>query len=202
MQPHRKFQISVAICFIAIIVGLFIYGNVKNDQLKNNVYKNKDIGGMYGLNLGDFEDKIFKTKDLTRIYNRSFNDYKYDYYEALIKNTEYDEITIYTTKYTGKIYKMKYVSYIKNPCDVADAAMVSLREEYGLGDYNWFNALINDRIIDKKNRYIRISCRENTFFTSHQSLSITYIDNELEKTVDDEYKKYIQKKADMDLKLN
>lgn len=142
---------------------------------------------------------------------RSYRDreIEYNFFNAIlaINNTDSNtwrtnnKISIYATKESGTIYKIVYENYVADACDVAAITLDSLRNKYGIGQYNFFDAAFHIKKIIKENRSIYINCG-TSFFDSNERVTITYEDSKIEALIDEEYKRYIIEDTKNNLKLN
>jgi hypothetical protein len=204
MELNKKDVIigSILISVVLIVITMY-YGFIKLADLKDLETKNEPIGGMYGVNLGDNIETLFKNPNLFAIDKTSESETKYDYVTATISgsNGQNNQLIIYATKDSGKIYEIIYKNYIENNCEMADTAITKLRNQYGIGTYNVMDAIFNMRSITKDNRSIYVACA-NDMFDTRNKVKIYYNDKLIEDQINEEYRQYKIKKANVDLKLN
>lgn len=202
MTEDRKFQIKLGAFFIIVLASLFVYANVKKNEIEKIVSKNEPIRGMYGFILGDDIKNAENNKNISKIFSHSYNDYNYNYYSVEINDNSQADLTIYTTKESNKIYKIVYKNTESNACEMADSAFESLRKQYGIGSINLVDVLFGSNLINKDNKSIKVFCREYSFFGNDQRFYVIYVDEKIEKSLDVEYEEYKNNKTKENLKLN
>lgn len=202
MNEINKFRIKLGIFCVIIVALLTVYANIKKNEIDKLPSKNEPIRGMYGLLLGDNINKIADNKEIKDIVSHSYNANEYNYYTAEVKENSDINLTIYTTKESGTIYKIIYKSDERNACEMADSGFNTLRRQYGVGDVNYLDALFNTKVINKDNKSIQVGCIEPIFFDGDGYFHITYLDKQIEKNRDLEYEQYKNRITKENLKLN
>lgn len=209
MTSREKIVVTGMILFVVLLAIITTsYGIYRVNELQSVVTKNEPIGGIYGVNLGDNIDTLSKNTELKALDSYLDRDFHYNFFNASVASDNVDanawktnKITIYATKKSGTIYKIIYKNYVTDACDVADITMDSLRNKYGIGQYNFFDAAFHIKKIIKENRSIYINCG-TSFGDSNERVTITYEDNKIEALIDEEYEQYIIENTNNNLKLN
>lgn len=209
MEITKKQKITLLsiglIVLMTYLLMLTISAIGKLNESKTIQSKNLNIGGIFGLNLGDSIESLKRNKEFSEI-NEHPDLYKYNYIAAKLKNNEYQRIYFYALPDSNKIYKIIYDTN-DSKCDNLTGAFNRLRSIYGVGDYSFFDAFFNVKEINKDNKSIKVVCSsKNTdmavMFSSYVSEKIIYLDKSLEIKVEDEYIKLKNKKLDNQLQLN
>lgn len=209
MTSREKIVVTGMILFVVLLAIITTsYGIYRVNELQSVVTKNEPIGGIYGVNLGDNIDTLSKNTELKALDSYLDRDFHYNFFYASVASDNVDanawktnKITIYATKKSGTIYKIIYKNYVTDACDVADITIDSLRNKYGIGQYNFFDAAFHIKKIIKENRSIYINCG-TSFGDSNERVTITYEDNKIEALIDEEYEQYIIETTNNNLKLN
>ena len=209
MTSREKIVVTGMLLFVVLLAIITTsYGIYRVNELQSVVTKNEPIGGIYGVNLGDNIDTLSKNTELKALDSYLDRDFHYNFFNASVASDNVDanawktnKITIYATKKSGTIYKIIYKNYVTDACDVADITMDSLRNKYGIGQYNFFDAAFHIKKIIKENRSIYINCG-TSFGDSNERVTITYEDNKIEALIDEEYEQYIIENTNNNLKLN
>lgn len=181
-HKHKKLIISLLIlALILLLTGFFGNGMYKYNKMRNNTtYKNDPINGILNVNLGD-DISVIKSKNFSNIETYNDADKKYTYTIAEIDGNH--NLIAYSLRNSNKIYKLIYES--RNvKCNENNYTLEQLRDNYGVGEYNFFWAAGDVPFIRKGTREISISC---SMTDSPRKEWISYVDFVLERKIDSEY---------------
>lgn len=203
MDKIRKQRLTLISIGVVILIGylttLTISSINKLNESKAIQSKNLNIGGVFGVNLGDSIERIHSNKEFSEV--RNFPDlYKFNYISAKLKDNQYQRVAFYALPESNIIYKIIYDTN-DTKCDNLTGTFNKLRTIYGIGNYSFFDALGDLKIIKKDNKSIRIRC-SSEYFTGKASENIIYLDDKLESKLQNEYLLHKSNEIDIKAKFN
>lgn len=203
MDKTKKQKITLLsiglIVLMTYLLMLTIAAIGKLNESKTIQSKNLNIGGIFGVNLGDSIESLKRNKEFSEI-NEYPDLYKSNYIAAKLKNNEYQRIHFYALPESNKIYKMIYDTN-DSKCDNLAGTFNKLRSIYGVGDYSFFDAFGGSNIISKDNKSIKVIC-SSKYFTGKESENIIYLDETLQSHLEDEYLNKKNKELDKTTSFN
>lgn len=161
--------------------------------------QNLDIGGVFGVKLGDSVKSIHNNKEFSEV-NQYSDLYKYNYISAKLQKNEYQRVDFYALPESNIIYKIVYDTN-DSQCDNLNGTFNKLRTVYGVGNYSFFDAFGALKIIRKDNKSIKVVC-SSEYFTRKSSENIIYLDETLESQREAEYLSNKIKKIDKTVQFN
>lgn len=200
MKKQKLTLISIiALILIGYITILAISAVNRLNESKNIQSKNLNIGGVFGVNLGDSIESINNNKEFEEV--SEYPDlYKYNYIVAKVKNTKYQSIYFHALPESNVIYKIVYDTD-DTKCDNLRGTFNKLRTIYGIGNYSFFDAFGDLKVINKDNKSIKVLC-SSAYLTGKASENIIYLDDELKNKLQDEYITHKNKKLDSKTRFN
>jgi hypothetical protein len=171
----------------------------KMDESKTIQSQNLNIGGVFGVKLGDSVESLHNNKEFSEV--KEYSDlYKYNYISARLQKDQYQRVDFYALPESNIIYKIVYDTD-DTKCDNLDGTFNKLRTVYGVGDYSFFDAFGSLKIIRKDNKSIKVTC-SSKYFTGKSSENIIYLDETLESQREAEYLSHKSKKIDKTVQFN